>query len=52
MSFDTADVIKEHKFIDGVDVLERALHFRSELGWEHTELSELYAFVSYACSFP
>lgn len=52
MSFDTADAIEKHKFLDGVDILDRALQFRSELGWEKTELSELYAYVSYACSFP
>ena len=52
MSFDNVERIKDHKYLKGVDVLERALHFRSELGWEQTELSELYAFVSYACSFP
>lgn len=52
MSFESADEIEDHKYVDGVDVLKRALEFRSELGWEQTELSELYAFVSYACSFP
>lgn len=52
MSFDSEEAIREHKYLDGVDVLERALKFRHELGWDHTELSELYAFVSYACSFP
>lgn len=35
-----------------MDILARALHFRKELGWENTEITELYAFVSYACSFP
>jgi len=52
MSFESADDIANQKLLDGVDLLERALHFRKELGWEHTELSELYAFISYACSFP
>lgn len=52
MSFDSPSDIENHKYLDGVDILERALHFRKELGWEHTELTELYAFVSYACSFP
>lgn len=52
MSFDSADAITDHKFLDGVDILEKALQYRSELGWEKTELSELYAYVSYACSFP
>ena len=52
MSFESEDEIKDHKYLDGVDILKRALEYRSELGWEQTELSELYAFVSYACSFP
>jgi len=34
MSFESADEIEDHKYVDGVDVLKRALEFRSELGWE------------------
>ena len=32
--------------------MEKALKYRKELGWEQTELTELYSFVSYACAFP
>lgn len=28
MSFDSADDIKDHKYLDGVDVLEKALKYR------------------------
>jgi nicotinate phosphoribosyltransferase len=52
MSFSTEEDIKDHKTIDGVDILEKSLAYRKELDWEQTELSELYAFISYAVSFP
>ncbi|MDR3737228.1 MAG: hypothetical protein P4L10_17070 [Acidobacteriaceae bacterium] len=32
----------------GVDLLDRALHYRSELGWTRTNYSELLAFICYA----
>lgn len=38
--------------LKGVDLLEKCLQYRKELGWEHTVLSELYSFISYAVSFP
>lgn len=41
-----------NRTVDGEDVLVKALYYRKELGWEDTVLNELYAFVSYACSFP
>ncbi len=51
MSFSKeADLTK--RTIKDVDILEKALKYIAELNWEDTELSELYAFVSYACSFP
>ena len=52
MSFDSERDIEEHKFLDGVDVLSRAMRIRQDLGWENTVLSELYAFISYACAYP
>ena len=33
-------------------MLEECLKLRKELGWEQTVLSELYAFISYAVSYP
>ena len=52
MSFGSSSDLSEHHFIKGVDVLNRALEFREELGWQHTNDSELYSFVSFACSYP
>jgi nicotinate phosphoribosyltransferase len=52
MSFENESDLGENRFIDGVDIFKKALEYRKKLGWEHTELCELYAFVSYACSFP
>ena len=52
MSFDSPKDIEGNKFLDGVDILEKALKYRDELGWKETEISELVAFVSYAVSFP
>ena len=33
MSFDSEEDIKDFKTIDGVDILEKALKYRDELGW-------------------
>lgn len=52
MSFASEDDIKDQKYLDGVDILEKALTYRKELEWEHTEVTELYSFISYAVSFP
>jgi nicotinate phosphoribosyltransferase len=41
-----------NRILDGVDLLQKTLAYRSDLGWETTELTELYAFISYAISFP
>ncbi len=52
MSFETVEDLGDNRYLNGQDVLSKALHYREKLGWTHTELSELYAFVAYACSFP
>ena len=52
MSFSSVEDINEHKYLDGKDVLELSLKYRDSLGWSNTQLTELYAFVSYACAFP
>ena len=52
MSFEREEDLAENRFLNGVDILQKALEYRKKLGWEQTELCELYAFVSYACSFP
>lgn len=52
MSFDTEEDIKNHRKIGDVDLLDKCLEYRKILGWDHTVLSELYAFISYAISFP
>lgn len=52
MSYSSEDDIKDHKTLDGIDILEKALNYRKELQWEDTEITELYAFISYAVSFP
>ena len=51
MSFESEKDLADNRYLDGVDVLKRALEFRDKLGWSNTELSELYAFVAYACAF-
>lgn len=35
-----------------VDLLDRALAYRNEMGWTETILKELYAFVSFATVYP
>jgi len=52
MSFEGIDDVKKCKTLDGVDILEKAMEYRTELGWTNTVLNELYAFVAYACSYP
>ena len=34
MSFSSEDDIKDHKTLDGIDILEKSLKYRSDLGWE------------------
>lgn len=52
MSYETEADLGENRFLNGVDILQKALAIRERLGWTNTEISELYAFVAYACSFP
>jgi nicotinate phosphoribosyltransferase len=52
MSYETEKDLGDNRYLDGVDLLEKALEYRTKLGWTQTQLSELYAFVAYACSFP
>ena len=52
MSYETEKDLGDNRFINGVDILQKSLEYRAKLSWSHTELSELYAFVAYACAFP
>ncbi len=52
MSYETEADLGDNRYIDGVDILKKALENRAKLGWTSTEMSELYAFVGYACAFP
>lgn len=52
MSYNTEKDLGDNRFLNGTDVLALALEYRTKLGWDHTTVSELYAFVAYACSFP
>ncbi|CAI2366046.1 unnamed protein product [Moneuplotes crassus] len=52
MSFDSEDDIKEQHYLDGTDIYARVKELREELGWQDTNDSELYAFISFATSYP
>ena len=52
MSFESEQDIEKCRKLDDVDLLEKALAYRTELGWNNTVLNELYAFVAYAVSYP
>lgn len=58
MSFETeADIAASRSLApkaggDPVDLLEKCLHYREELGWQSTVLKELYAFISFAVAYP
>lgn len=52
MSFEKEDDIKHSRVLDGVDLLEASFQYREKLGWTKTNLSELYAFISFATSYP
>lgn len=52
MSYETEKDLGDNRFINGVDILQKALENRAKLCWTSTEMSELYAFVAYACAFP
>ena len=51
MSYDE-DTVPENPVLDGTDILAESLKIRKTLGWEHTNISELYAFTGYALAFP
>lgn len=52
MSFEKEDDIKDSRVLDGVDLLDASLKYRDQFGWTNTNLSELYAFISFATSYP
>ena len=52
MSFEKESDIATSRKLDGVDILEKALEYRTQLGWTDTVLAELYAFVSFAVAYP
>ena len=52
MSFESESDIHDHHFVDGKDIKKRAFEIREELEWTNTNDTELYAFISFACSYP
>lgn len=52
MSFEKEEDIAHSRVVDGTDLLEKSLKYRKELGWEETNMGELYAFISFAYSYP
>lgn len=52
MSFEKEEDIANSRVVDGTDLLEKSLIYRKDLGWEDTNLGELYAFISFAFSYP
>lgn len=52
MSFEKEDDCKNSRTVDGKDLLELAMKYRTELGWKDTNMGELYAFVSFAHAYP
>lgn len=52
MSYEKEDDIKYSRELDGVDLLNACLKYRTELGWTSTNLGELYAFIAFAQSYP
>jgi nicotinate phosphoribosyltransferase len=52
MSFKDESNIENHHHLDGKDILARSIEVRKELEWEETDDSELYSFISFACSYP
>lgn len=52
MSFDSEEDIKNKHSLDGKDIYKRVKELREELGWTDTNDSELYSFISFACSYP
>jgi len=52
MTFSREEDIEHHRMLGGRDLLQMCLDYRKLLRWENTVLPELYAFISYAVSFP
>lgn len=52
MSFEGVEDIVHCRNYKNVDLLDACLKYRQELGWDKTNLSELYAFISFAYSYP
>lgn len=58
MSFENEDDIAQSRRLapkaggDPVDLLEKCLEYREQLGWKETVLKELYAFISFAVAYP
>jgi nicotinate phosphoribosyltransferase len=52
MSFESEEDIKDSRTVDGQDLLELCLKYREQLGWSQTNMGELYAFISFAHSYP
>lgn len=52
MSYEKEEDIANCRTLKNIDLLEECLKVRSELGWEKTNLGELYAFISFAHAYP
>lgn len=52
MSYEKEDDIKHQRVLKGVDLLNKCMAYRSELGWTDTNLGELYAFIAFAQGYP
>jgi nicotinate phosphoribosyltransferase len=48
LSFTDASDLGSLRKMKGIDIVDRAMHYRTELGWTNTNLSELFSFLSYA----
>jgi nicotinate phosphoribosyltransferase len=52
MSFEKEEDIMHSRTLDGVDLLEKCLKYKDDMGWIDTNLGELYAFISFAFAYP
>lgn len=52
MSFESVDDIEHCRVLKNTDLLDACMKYRQELGWYKTNLSELYAFISFAYAYP
>eukprot|EP00826_Nyctotherus_ovalis_P024017 TRINITY_DN1851_c0_g2_i10.p1 TRINITY_DN1851_c0_g2~~TRINITY_DN1851_c0_g2_i10.p1 ORF type:complete len:444 (-),score=116.27 TRINITY_DN1851_c0_g2_i10:175-1506(-) len=48
ISFTNESDLGELRKLKGIDLVDRANHYRNELNWTHTNYSELLAFLNYA----